>query len=427
MHTHNKRVLTAPATPARAGGITRYLLARKILHPWAWWIWALGIAGATSLTTNPYVLALALCVICFVVMARRDSSPWARAFPVYLMLAGALIVYRLIMHILVGSKVGTTKLFAIPTVELPRWAAGINLFGTVYAEGLLQALTQGLVLGCMIVAIGAANSLSHPKALVKALPGALGEIGTALVIGITIAPQMAESAVRINRARKLRGDDGRGIRGFLRILMPVFQDTLDRSLALAASMDARGYGRRTHAPKLQRQITFAFAGLGLMGAAIGLYVILDASAPMYVAVPIVVTGLGFLVISMVVAGLRNQATSYTKISWGTGEWLTVTSGLVPLLAAAVELQRDPTSMVTSWMPLQMPDHIPYLLVLGLMVATFPGFFTPRLPRNSQRPTRRRTHALATGLTVEPASTAVSSPTTRPRRARLRRATSFDSE
>ena len=32
-------------------------LARD-LHPVAWWIWAVGLAGAATLTTNPLLLAL---------------------------------------------------------------------------------------------------------------------------------------------------------------------------------------------------------------------------------------------------------------------------------------------------------------------------------------------------------------------------------
>lgn len=383
--------------------IKRYLLSRRLIHPMAWWVWALGIAGTVSLTTNLYVLAMALVVLCFVVAQRRGASPWARAFPIYFILCGWIVVYRVVMHILVGAKIGQQELFSIPSIDLPEWAAGINVFGTVYAEGLLMSATQGLVLGTMIVAVGAANSLADPKKLVKALPGALGDLGTAIVIGISIAPQMAESAYRIHRARTLRGDDTGGIRGFARILMPVFQDTLDRSLALASSLDARGYGRRADTPLIEQRITSAFGALGIIGATIGIFVVLDAGAPMFVAVPILIVGVGFLVISLFIASRRKTSTTYDQLPWAGAEWITALSGLVPLAAALVEYNLNPTSMVTTWIPLHMPTQVPLLVILSLVVATAPGIFTPRLPRNSFR-ARRRTPRVTTTPDTTPAET-----------------------
>ena len=50
------------------------------LHPVAWWGWAIGVALAAGLTTNPLLLGLLFCSIWLVVANRRGSSPWARAF-----------------------------------------------------------------------------------------------------------------------------------------------------------------------------------------------------------------------------------------------------------------------------------------------------------------------------------------------------------
>ncbi|AGN21254.1 ABC-type cobalt transport system, permease [Corynebacterium glutamicum MT] len=360
-----------------------------MVHPWAWWVWALGIAGCASMTNNPYILALTFATLCFVVFNRRGSSPWSRAFPIYLMIAGWLVLYRLVMHVVVGAKIGSIELFRIPPVQLPEWAAGIHVFGTVYLEGLIIATTQGLTLGTMIVAVGAANSLADPKKLLKSLPGALGELGTAVVIGISIAPQMAESAFRINRARTLRGDDAKGVRGFARILMPVFQDTLDRSLALANSMDSRGYGRQAHVSKFQQRVTSIFGALGILGVTVGLFVVLDASSPMFVAVPVFITGVGFLIISLVVASRRKTSTTFDQLPWGAAEWLVCITGVIPLLMAALTRYLDPGSMITTWVPLHVPDTVPLLVVAGLVVATMPGFLTPRLPRNKVRVKRRK--------------------------------------
>lgn len=367
----------------------RFLLERRLLHPWAWWIWALGIAATVSLSSNPYVLLLALVTLCYVVAARRGSAPWARAFPIYLVLCAGIVTYRVVMHVLVGAKIGDIELFTIPTFALPEWVAGINLFGTVYVEGVIMAIIQGLILGTMIVAVGAANSLADPKKLVKSLPGALGDLGTAVVIGISIAPQMAQSALRIHRARTLRGDGSKGIRSFGRILMPVFQDTLDRSLALAASMDARGYGRRAHTPLAEQRITSVFGALGIIGVAIGIFVVLDATLPMVIATPVLIVGVGFLVISMIVASRRSTSTVYEQLPWQAAEWIVSSCGIIPLAAAIITRKIDPASMTVSWIPLHIPNNVPLLVLAGLLIAAAPGFLAPRLPRaGTQRRFRR---------------------------------------
>lgn len=60
-------------------------------------------------------------------------------------------------------------------------------------------------------------------------------------------------------------------------------------------------------------------------------------------------------------------------------------------------------MVTTWIPLHMPTQVPLLVILGLVVATAPGIFTPRLPRNSFR-ARRRTPRVTTTPDTTPAET-----------------------
>ena len=111
------------------------------------------------------------------------------------------------------------------------------------AESLLAGLYDGMRLAAVIICVGAANSLANPRRLLASLPSALYEVGTAVVIALSLFPQLAESVQRVRRARRLRGDPGRGIGALRRIVVPVLEDALERSLSLAASMDARGYGR----------------------------------------------------------------------------------------------------------------------------------------------------------------------------------------
>ena len=56
-------------------------------------------------------------------------------------------------------------------------------------------------------------------------------------------PQFADSVRRVRAAQTLRGGETGRVGRLRRLLVPVLEDALERSLALAAGMDTRGYGR----------------------------------------------------------------------------------------------------------------------------------------------------------------------------------------
>ncbi|MGK5629347.1 CbiQ family ECF transporter T component, partial [Streptomyces sp. URMC 123] len=215
----------------------------RSLHPGAWWLWALGMAAAAGRTTNPLLLLMILAVVGWVVTRRRGDAPWALAFRMYLLAGAVVVTMRVVFRIVFGGGTGEHILFTLPRVPLPEWAAGIRLFGPVAAEQLLGGLYDGLRLAAMLVCVGAANALADPKRMLKALPGALHEIGTSVVVALTVAPQLVESVQRVRRARRLRGGRQKGVRALRGIVIPVLEDALNRSLALAAAMASHGYGR----------------------------------------------------------------------------------------------------------------------------------------------------------------------------------------
>src|SRR5207342_1544461 len=98
----------------------------------------------------------------------------------------------------------------LPQLPLPGWMAGITVGGPVSLEGVLAAVYDGMRLATLLCCIGAANALANPKRALRMLPGALYELGVAVTVAITLAPQLVESVQRVRRARKLRGDTGAG-------------------------------------------------------------------------------------------------------------------------------------------------------------------------------------------------------------------------
>ncbi|MFJ8928126.1 energy-coupling factor transporter transmembrane component T [Streptomyces sp. NPDC102364] len=345
------------------------------LHPGAWWIWALGLGTAASRTTNPLLLAMLIGVAGYVVAARRTEAPWARSYGAFVKLALAVLGIRLVFATLLGSAIpGTHLLFTLPEVPLPDWAQGVRIGGPVTLEGLVFALYDGLKLATLLICVGAANALASPSRLLKSLPGALYEAGVAVVVAMTFAPNLVADVRRLRAARRLRGRPDRGLRGLLQVGLPVLEGALERSVALAAAMDARGYGRTAEVPPAVRRATAALTLGGLIGVCAGTYGLLAASGAGY-GLPVLLAGIAAALGGLWLGGRRTVRTRYRPDVWGVRAWLVAASGAV---AAAVMIwtgTQDPASLQPPVVPLAAPE-LPLWPAAGILLGLLPAFLAP---------------------------------------------------
>lgn len=333
------------------------------------------MAAAASVLTNPFLLVPEIAIAGFVVMVRRADHPWSGSFRLYLVLGLVIIAVRVAFRILVGGgEVGPddTVLVSLPQVPLPHWVLGIRLLGPVTAASLLAGLYDGLRLATIIVCVGAANSLANPKRLLKSLPPALYEIGTTLVVAVSVLPQLAESVQRVRRARELRGGGGGRVAGLRRIVVPVLEDALERSLALAAGMDARGYGRAGRAGRAERRRTGALLLAALVGIGAGSYGLLDQTAPRWMSTPMLVVGIALAVAGLWSAGQRVTRTRYRPDRWRPEEIAVALSGIL-VAGGTIGLVTDPL--------VRNPDvygtpQVPALAFVIVLVGLLPAAIAP---------------------------------------------------
>ena len=366
------------STSGRLSVAARGYWLDRTLHPGAWWLWAIGLATAASRTTNPVLLAMLLGVACTVVFSRRGDAPWAQAFRLYLWLAVAIVVVRVAFRLVFGGGEGDTVLLTLPGISLPSWAGGLTLFGSVSAESLLSGFYDGLRLATMVVCIGAANALANPKRMLKAMPGALYETGTVVVVAMSVFPQLAESVLRVRAARRLRGDAGSGMHALRAVVVPVLEDALERSLRLAAAMDSRGYGRAGHASAAGRRLTGLLTVGGLIGVCVGIYATLDGSSPRYLAAPLLGAGVALAVAGFALSGRRVRCTRYRPDRWRTAEAVAAGSGLATGVLVWMSTRTDPLELNPSLTVLSWPT-VPLLPAVGVLIGSLPALLTPSPP------------------------------------------------
>ncbi|HTZ45789.1 MAG TPA: CbiQ family ECF transporter T component, partial [Jatrophihabitans sp.] len=249
------------------------------------------------------------------------------------------------------------------------------LGGPVSLEGTLAAAVDGLRLACILCCVGAANSLANPKRALRVLPGALYELGVAVTVSISVAPQLIESAQRIRRARRLRASRGSGFHALRGIAVPVLQDALERSLRLAAAMDSRGYGRAGTATRASRRLTAGLLLLGMLGLAAGMYGLLDSTLPGAFGLPVLLAGGVLCCGGLLAGGRRVRRTSYRPDPWLLPEWLVTGSGLACAVLLVLGAARHPDAVNPSFYPLAWPP-LPVLPAAGLLLAALPGVAAP---------------------------------------------------
>jgi energy-coupling factor transport system permease protein len=348
-------------------------VTERALHPLAWWGWAGLLAAAALRTSNPLLSGLVVAVAWFVVGRCRQDTPWANSFATLMKVGVVVIVVRVVLQVLFAARLPGNELFSLPEVELPDWVAGVALGGPVTGEALAQAVYPALQLLALLAALGAASSLADPYRLMRALPTALHEAAVALGVALSLAPQLGSEVSRVRGARRLRGRPTKGLAGARGVAVPVLEGALERSVALAASMDARGYGRR-QPDNAQRGATQVAPIAGLLALGIGTYAVADSGSPSGLGLVLLALGALLVVAGLVLGGRRSVRTRYRPDPWGGPEWIAVGSGAFALLAMVVAGHTG-VGLAGEVVPLRLPT-LPLLPALGILAAATPAFVVP---------------------------------------------------
>ncbi len=273
-----------------------------------------------SLTKNQIILLSISAISMAFVWLFREEASWSKSISFYLRLALIVIFIRVVFRMIFNLEADLDN----PLITLPRLTFdfgngfSFQLLGSISALSFNAALTDGLRLSAIILSIGMASSLANPRKLLKATPGALYEVATAISIALNLAPQLISSIKRVRRARSLRGQS-KGIRAIPGIVIPVLEDTIDQSMSLAASMSARGFGRKGKKTRVQQTLTRLLGLLAVACLAIGTFLLLVSPENLQLDLGLTIFGLiaAFLYIRM--SSLGESRTKYINQRWRIGD------------------------------------------------------------------------------------------------------------
>jgi energy-coupling factor transport system permease protein len=224
--------------------VERKALMRSPVHPMAWWVWAISLSIALFISGDAWFAAGLVVASAILVRELKTDHPWSRSFAVAMRFVALIIAIRMMIAIVIGVPIPGTTLVTLPTAQLPDWISGIRIGGPVTLERLSSTLAEVMVIVGVVALFATATTLTSPHRMIRSLPVAFYQLGLILTISTSVFPQLVASIERITMARKLRGQQITGLRHWRKIAMPLLEESLERSLDLAAAMESRGFGQR---------------------------------------------------------------------------------------------------------------------------------------------------------------------------------------
>ena len=136
---------------------------------------------------------------------------------------------------LLFAHAGNIVLFVLPR----NWPL---VGGPITLEGLLYGLAHGASLFAVLLVFATFNLALDANRVLRWLPAGLFQAGLVVSIALSFVPQMMASLKDVREAQLVRGHKFRGLRDLPPLFVPLITTALERSLTLAESLEARGFG-----------------------------------------------------------------------------------------------------------------------------------------------------------------------------------------
>lgn len=292
--------------------------------------------------------------------SRRGGGADGAGWGAFLRFGLVLVALTVLLQPL-ASSAGETVIARLPALEL----GPVVLGGAVTLESLVYGATRGLALTAVLLVVAAFSAAVDPYRLVRSIPRFLHRSAVVVSIALTFVPQTLAAQREIREAMALRGHRFRGLRDLVPLFVALVAGGLERSIDLAESMEARGFGGAgLHGKRLApRTLDAAIAG-GLALAVAGVY---GRSAwpgsALAGTLGTAAIALGTLLVAGALAavGRSVHATRYRPERWSRCDTLVAAASLSSLAAfAAAWIWRRGELVFYPYPRLTVPELSPWL-------------------------------------------------------------------
>lgn len=281
----------------------------------AWLLWVLCAAALTIVVRNPIYTLLLLVISRLVDWTCGDRNrdlalPLARIAVIVLLFSG--LFSALFVHS------GDVTLLHLPDA-LPL------VGGSVTAEAFMSGLANGLLLLTLLSLFVTFNRVVSGERLARLAPRAFQDLGIVTLIALTYVPETTRQVARIREAQAVRGHHIEGVRDWQPLIIPLLIGGLERAMALAEAMVARGFGATERAPLSAGTIAVLTLATGLTFG--GWIVALWWGVPGWILMG---AGVILLLATIWHAGRGVVVTHYRRRTWSHMDTALIAASLLPL-------------------------------------------------------------------------------------------------
>ena len=344
------------------------------IHPLAWALWGTAAIVSIQIAPNPVYVAAVLIACSAVVAVHGHGGPLTRAFPALLTIG---VVFALVRIVLAGltTRGGGPVLLTLPSAEVPAALGGFTVGGPLDAGVLVRAAAEGFVIVGIMAVCGAFNAVVDHHQLLRLIPRAFAEMGVAVAVAVAFVPTFLDAAKAAGEADRARTGGVAVRRGrWRRLTGPVIERALEQAVALAESMDSRGFGRAGPTPGDRRAVALSTLGMVVMAAGLG--VLATGSGGM--AITIVLAGAAMVVGAVIVASRASTRTRHRVLRVERRDLLIGASALAVPAVLAILATTDATVRWVGDDVAWPPSTLAPLLAIALLTA--PALRARRLRR-----------------------------------------------
>jgi energy-coupling factor transport system permease protein len=202
-----------------------------MINPRAWLLWVAITAAVIMVASNP-LYALSLLIVVQMVKMAQGKADNAYDLPLLRIALVILILGAVYNALFVHS--GDTVLFIMPDLPL--------IGGPITLEALLDGMANGMLLVALLALFLSFNAIVPVSDLLRMTPMAFRDVGVVILVAFTYLPETRRHLSRIREAQAIRGHEMHGFRDWRPVVVPLLVGGLERSMQIAESMVARGYG-----------------------------------------------------------------------------------------------------------------------------------------------------------------------------------------
>jgi energy-coupling factor transport system permease protein len=234
-----------------------------------------------------------------------------------------------------------------------------------------------------MVLFGTFNALVDHYRLLRMAPPSLYHAGLAITIAIAFVPGLLRSIIEVGQAQRARGHRFGGPRSWVALAAPLLAGSLEKSVQLAESLDARGYGRAAPDASPARHQLALIAGALLLASGVFLWLYYGVAQAATAAATASAGGL-CLSLAMRAIGRRVRRSTYRRDRWRRRDTLVALAAAGCALTITLLRLAPGEGLVYYPFPQIVAPAFDLRAGLALLLLVAPALGAPATPRPGRR-------------------------------------------